>query len=173
MGRLILIEGENNSGKSRFAEKLAASLGEKRCYIATMRPVTEENHARIEKHRIQRADLGFKTLEIPCDVESAEAESDSVVLLEDISNLLANNIFEKGGGCDSVFEQVMSLAKKCAVLIAVTVSRFDYDGFDSATLEYMRELSRLNQRLFESCQAAVTMENAVERVTKGDIYGVF
>ena len=55
MGRLILVAGPNGSGKSLFAEQLTARTGRERFYIATMLPVTDDNLARIEKHRRQRA----------------------------------------------------------------------------------------------------------------------
>lgn len=173
MGRLILIYGENNSGKSRFAERLAAGFDEKPYYIATMRPVTAQNRERIEKHRIQREGMGFETLELPYDIASSRIKDGSVLLLEDVSNLLANNIFERNKASDAVLSQIMSLTESCRILIAVTISRFDYFGSDSETMRYIRELYSLNQRLFDCCSAAVSLKDTVATVTKGDINGIF
>ena len=98
MGELVLILGPNGSGKSRFAERfLDARAGGARFYSATMLPQTEENARRIAKHRAQRAGLGFQTLERPWFVSGAPVTPGSAVLLEDVSNLLANAIFAPAG----------------------------------------------------------------------------
>ena len=41
-----------------------------------------------------------------------------VVLLEDVSNLLANAMFEKGGSSDSVFRDICALADRCRIFVA-------------------------------------------------------
>lgn len=169
MSKLILISGENGSGKSRFAEQTAAKIDRKRYYIATMRPVTEENRIRIERHRRQREDLDFETLELPLCITKIPFESGSLVLLEDVSNLLANVLFEKGSGADEVFKQMMALNERCGVLIAVTISNFDYTGDDRQTLEYISSLKRLNQMLLEESRAAILMKNGTPLLVKGDM----
>ena len=65
MGKLILVCGQNNSGKSCYAEVLAAKMGTPPVYVATMIPWTEENRLRIQKHIRQRAGLRFRTQECP------------------------------------------------------------------------------------------------------------
>lgn len=109
MGTLIMISGANGSGKSRYAERIVARTTGERYYIATMRPCSEENLQRIEKHREQRKDLQFTTLECPYQVGAAAVERDGVVLLEDVSNLLANAMFERGGGEASVYADIEAL----------------------------------------------------------------
>ena len=109
MGTLIMISGANGSGKSRYAERIVARTTGERYYIATMRPCSEENLQRIEKHREQRKDLQFTTLECPYQVGAAAVERDGVVLLEDVSNLLANAMFERGGDEASVYADIEAL----------------------------------------------------------------
>lgn len=87
MGTLILVAGENGSGKSRCAENIVAQTTGRRYYIATMQPCSEENLRRVEKHRRQRRDLRFTTLELPHRVGAAAVENGSVVLLEDVSKI--------------------------------------------------------------------------------------
>ena len=48
MGKLIVVSGPNESGKSAFAESLMSRIPGQRYYIATMVPQTEENYRRIE-----------------------------------------------------------------------------------------------------------------------------
>ena len=105
MGNLILISGKNDSGKSRFAESLIRRIPGERFYIAAMRPCTGENYRRIEAHRRQRQDMHFQTLELPLDVDLAAVTPDSVVLLEDVSNLLANLFFERGEGREEALRE--------------------------------------------------------------------
>ena len=78
MGTLILVAGENGSGKSRCAENIVAQTTGRRYYIATMQPCSEENLRRVEKHRRQRRDLRFTTLELPHRVGAAAVENGSV-----------------------------------------------------------------------------------------------
>ena len=124
MGEIILVSGKNGSGKSRFAEQLAAKfLGDRR-YVATMISKTPENERRIRRHRQQREGLGFITLEVPYQVEKAAVPLGALVLLEDVSNLLANTIFAHSGNEEEVCRGICTLAARCSLLIAVTISAF-------------------------------------------------
>ncbi len=172
MGKLIVISGPNDSGKSRFAETLVCAIPGRRLYIATMVPQTDENLARIEKHRAQREGLGFEVFELPFPVRGAPAEKCDAVLLEDISNLLANGIFDHGANEDAVFGDIIALRDKCAVLAAVTVSGLSPDGWDDETSSYIRALNSLNERLADAADASVEMFRGEPTVRKGDPYGI-
>ncbi|MBQ4249148.1 MAG: bifunctional adenosylcobinamide kinase/adenosylcobinamide-phosphate guanylyltransferase [Clostridia bacterium] len=166
MGRLLLIKGENDSGKSAYAEKIAAKAARERYYIATMIPVTRENRMRIEKHRRAREGMGFKTLELSYSVGEADVSPRGAVLLEDVSNLLANVMFEKGGSADEVYRDILSLGERCGVLIAVTISGIT-GSFDEETEGYIRALDFLNKRLFDAADAAVVMKDKKPVYIKG------
>lgn len=143
--RLVL--GENNSGKSLYAEQLAVESGAPRYYFATMMPQTDENHQRIEKHRIQRQDKNFLTVEEPWDIANVQIENDAVVLLEDASNLLANGIFQyQKDGLDAL-DQILSLSRKCKTLIVVSIAGLTDNGYDEGTVHYIQELNWLNEQL--------------------------
>ncbi len=102
-GRLVVISGKNGSGKSEYAERLLCRVPSERYYIATMIPATPENHERIRKHRDRRKDMGFTTLEIRHHVAEAPVPDGSSVLLEDVSNLLANEMFDGARKEDEFF----------------------------------------------------------------------
>ena len=96
---LILITGGSGSGKSEYAEctavKLKTGLDAKSLYyIAAMKPYGAEGAKRIERHRRQRAGKGFKTIE-NYTAAMPDISKDSVVLLECLSNLTANEIFDE------------------------------------------------------------------------------
>lgn len=167
---LILITGKNNSGKSAFAEKLATNFEGNRYYIATMRPNGEEGEARVNKHRRQRAGLGFETLELPCTVANAKLEKKSVVLLEDVSNLLANAMFEKRQDENAVFRDIMALSSRCENLLAVTISKFKLGEYNEETREYIAALYRLNDRLFAAFDTVYEMRDGEAVLRRGQRY---
>ena len=170
MAILVLISGSNNSGKSIYAEQLIAKTTGDRYYIATMCPCTEDNHRRIEKHRVQRQGLGFDTIECPYQVGNALVSSGGVVLLEDVSNLLANAMFEKGGNSDSVFRDICALADRCRILVAVTIAGLKDDGYDEETATYVNGLNEINRKLFDKASVAISMQDGTPVYQKGDAY---
>lgn len=99
---LHIVYGGSASGKSSYAESIAMSLqGDGRLlYIATMYPykwntteIDPETMQRIERHRAMRADKGFDTVECYRYVEHIMAKRQDVLLLECMSNLLANEMY--------------------------------------------------------------------------------
>lgn len=101
---LYLITGGSASGKSEFAEKTALKLGDnkKMFYVATMQIYDEESRKRVEKHRKMREGKGFETVECQTDISRIKAEN-SAILIECLSNLLANEMFAENGklNCDT------------------------------------------------------------------------
>ena len=169
MGTLIMISGANGSGKSRYAERIVARTTGERYYIATMRPCSEENLQRIEKHREQRKDLQFTTLECPYQVGAAAVERDGVVLLEDVSNLLANAMFERGGDEASVYADIEALCSRCRLLVAVTITGLRADGYDLNEIAVKLVHNGLNQRRDDRAAAAVAMKDGAPFAEKGDL----
>lgn len=117
---IVLVTGGSGCGKSTWAEKLVSALpAEKRVYIATMQVYDEESVQRVARHRAQRADKGFTTIECEKDLASADVPEGSVVLLEDLVNLMANEMFG-GGDTSRILPALNVLARKCQHLILVT-----------------------------------------------------
>ena len=173
MGQLVLISGSNGSGKSRYAEKLISRTAGERYYLATMKPQTEENRLRIEKHRRQREGLGFSTFELPWGLEEAAVSPEGVVLLEDVSNLLGNILFERGGSREEALSEILALRDRCCLLVAVTISGLREKGYEGETASYIHGLNHLNQRLSELAEGVVTMREGQPVWEKGDIHGLF
>ena len=143
-----LILGPNSSGKSLYAENLAVQNSDHPLiYIATMVPQTDDNFARIEKHRTQRAGKGFQTIEEPWEIDVLNITSDSVVLLEDASNLLANGIFNHQKNASDCFGKIKSLAEQCQTLIIVSITGFTPGDYDAETNDYISQLNALNEML--------------------------
>ena len=121
---LHMVYGGSASGKSSYAESFALSLqGDGRLlYIATMYPykwntteIDPEMMQRIERHRAMRADKGFDTVECYRHVEHIMAKRQDVLLLECMSNLLANEMYLEPENDDGGLAETMSEVEKAGV----------------------------------------------------------
>ena len=63
MAGITLIIGGCRSGKSRYAQRLAERLGERRLFIATAPVVDDEMRRRVARHREMRRGRGWDTIE--------------------------------------------------------------------------------------------------------------
>lgn len=97
MGQLTFVTGGARSGKSSFAERLAAASGAPVSYLATLEPLDEEMRDRIARHRDQRP-AKWQTIEAPHALASAFAEipTANVVLLDCLSLWVSNRLLTLG-----------------------------------------------------------------------------
>jgi adenosylcobinamide kinase/adenosylcobinamide-phosphate guanylyltransferase len=148
-----LVIGGAACGKSEYAEALAAVQPEPRYYIATMMPFSQEDYQRIEKHRLQRAEKGFITMERFTDLKGLVLPRRGTALLECLGNLTANELFAEGGaGKDGAFDAVISgvlaLEAQCSQLVVVTNDVFcDGVRYPVETQRYIDILARVNNTL--------------------------
>lgn len=91
--RLVLVLGGARSGKSAFAERLAASSGKAVAFIATATADDDEMRARIVRHRASRPEKWF-TLEEPLDLAGVVQQAYEIadVLLLDCVTLWLGNV---------------------------------------------------------------------------------
>ena len=146
---LIFVSGGSGSGKSAFAEELIVRGGlDRRVYIATMEPFGEEGQRRIARHRRLRAGKGFVTTERPRDLAGLPLPPGCAALLEDLTNLFANEWFggERDGAAGRVLAGLDRLASAAALAVVVGNDLFS-DGmdYDPETLAYLRALADLNR----------------------------
>lgn len=166
---LIVVTGGSGSGKSEYAENLAMSLGKRRVYAATMMVHDEEGRERVRRHRRMRENKGFHTLECPVDLETITAFGDTesaVVLLECMSNLVANEMFMPDGKNRSgeqtakkILRGIQAVIGRCSHLVVVTNEVFsDGNTYDPGTEDYIRALGIVN------CGLAAMADRVVEVV---------
>lgn len=121
---LTLVLGGAASGKSAYAESLVLKTGLPRYYLATMQVWDAECAARVEKHRKMRAQKQFETLECPLHLDRLALPDRGTVLLEDLGNLVANELYSPGGAGKHTAEAVLAglerLAAGCDNLIVVS-----------------------------------------------------
>lgn len=177
-----LVYGGSGSGKSEFAENLVLKPEfENRFYIATMKIFDEEGKKRVERHRKLREKKNFITIEETNEsknledavekikkMTSAENPEDSsgfggekssekkksAVLVECLSNLLANEMFLPDGkilSSDEAAKKIIVGLKRLfsagfiSEIVLVSNNIFE-DGldYDEATKSYMEALAKIN-----------------------------
>lgn len=148
---ITLIIGGSGSGKSEFAEKLAMECSGKKYYIATMAAKDEESLKKVQRHRDMRSGKDFETIEVERNLALIDIYG-GTVLLECISNLVANEVFGEGGGTENAYKAIINgineLVQKSENLILVSNEIFG-DGiiYDEETVKYIALLSKVNYYL--------------------------
>lgn len=182
MSRIILISGAGASGKSEYAEKLAIDMHEDRLiYVATMSAYDDESKKKIDIHKKRRINTDYETIEKPYDIEGIvpfitpyDSNKRSTILIECISNLLANEMYgraetgAKAGICNNsklkaqpsqrIIDGIKSVADTQLADIVVVTNEVFADGieYDASTMEYIRQLGRIN------CELAAMSDTVVE-----------
>ena len=163
---ITLISGGSGSGKSEFAENKALSLNKgKLFYIATMYPYDEECKKKITRHLNLRKDKNFKTIECYTNLNSLKFPKKSTVLLDCISNIIANEMYNDEGAKENtvieILKGIKSISQQCDNLIVVTNEIYS-DG-----LEYDKETERYIQYSAEICNEISKMATEVIEVVYG------
>lgn len=94
---LVVITGGVRSGKSLFAEGMAAQSGKKVIYLATARVEDDEMRDRVARHR-KRRPPNVRTLEEPLEphlVLQKESSAGSLILVDCLTLLISNRILNE------------------------------------------------------------------------------
>ena len=150
---MILVTGGSGSGKSAFAEDCVIACGEMpRIYIATMYPFDEESRKRVKRHRDMRFGKGFETVECYTGLSGVKVPEGCIVLLECMSNLVANEFFREDGTHENteveILKGIRNLKTQAENLIVVTNEIFsEAASYEGETEAYQKVLGKVNQRL--------------------------
>ncbi len=151
---LHIVIGAASSGKSSYAEELATSFKHPLVYIATLKPFVEEDYKRIENHKKLRKGKGFTTYEVYglINQEIDELE-DRVVLIECMSNIVANNLFsgdrrENNYYINAIADDIIKIKNRAKEVVLVTndIVRESTD-YGKDTTDYIEILSEINKIL--------------------------
>lgn len=177
---MTLIMGGSGSGKSAFAEQYIVDKAKEgnKYYIATMKIWGEEGEKKVEKHRMQRAGKGFQTIESPTDIEQVMMRITGVhtsVLLECLSNLVANEMFSKEIPekkeivAQKILRGIENLRDHVEHLVIVTNNVFE-DGvvYDDMSMEYIATLGEINQQLAQMAENVVEVVVGIPISWKGE-----
>ncbi len=189
-----LVIGAAGSGKSEYAEGLLTKkqkllkedflpeaellreeefLTEKEnslIYIATMQPWDEECLKRIEKHRKARAGKGFFTIERYLNLAGLILPKKSRLLLECLSNLMANELYApEGGGREALLRGTDALLAQCEELVIVTNEVFSGGSkYEGDSLNYLRELAAVNRILAQKADRVIEVVCGCPNILKGE-----
>lgn len=162
---MMMVLGGAASGKSEYAERMALEMagGDAHYYLATMQPYGESGAFRVQRHRKLREGKGFVTMELTKNIakaaELAEQPEYATVLLEDLSNLLANEMFSLPPEqqkteqlCSKIIADIACVKNKFKNLILVSNNIFeDGDSYDPSTIAYRDALGKLHVLLAPLC----------------------
>ena len=169
---LTLVLGGAASGKSEYAESLVLRTTGPRWYLATMQVWDAECAARVEKHRRMRAAKQFETVECPLHLEKLRLPAQGTVLLEDLGNLAANELYDPAGAGEDAAAAILrgldSLSAQCEHLIVVSNEVFS-GGADYAgdTDRYLRTLAQVNNAFAARADAVVRVVCGIPVYYKG------
>lgn len=172
---MIYIYGAAGSGKSKFAEDKILEIEKNlrnrkkdtdkdslnKVYLATMKVYGDEGRLRVEKHRKERAGKGFITIEEYENIGNIDVDKSSLVLLECISNLVANNKFKDDGSgsieennivLEKIWKDICLLDKRCLELVIVGNDIYNDNedikkNFSKETLDYIDLMYDLHRRI--------------------------
>lgn len=163
---MMMVLGGAASGKSEYAEQMALEMagGDAHYYLATMQPYGESGAFRVRRHRKLREGKGFVTMELTQDIakaaDLAEQPEYATILLEDLSNLLANEMFSLPPEqqlqieplCSKIIADIACVKNKFKNLILVSNNIFeDGDSYDPSTIAYRNALGKLHVLLAPLC----------------------
>lgn len=156
----VYLEGGAACGKSRLGEAWAVSLHRgspgSLFYLATMEAGDGESLRRVARHRAARAGKGFVTLERPLGLAALDLPPRATVLLEDLGNLAANELFSPGGGGEAaLLAGLEHLLARAENLVVIGNSVFEEgSGLAGKMGEYLRLLAAAQALCAARCDAA-------------------
>lgn len=168
---IVIVSGGSGSGKSALAEKICASLGGKRIYIATMPVFTEEDRKKVARHHALRAGRGFETLEMPGKLSPVPLEA--TVLLECLSTFTANRMFSGDTAVDwteTLWAELCPLLDRPGHTVIVSADASgDGTEYDPETERYRQTLTALTARLCARADLAVETVCGIPLILKGTL----
>ncbi|MCD7867423.1 MAG: bifunctional adenosylcobinamide kinase/adenosylcobinamide-phosphate guanylyltransferase [Clostridiales bacterium] len=170
---LILVTGGSGSGKSAYAEERAVLFpAKRRIYVATMYPYDLESRHRVDRHRRMRWGKDFETVECYTHLDELYLPRDCTVLLECMSNLVANEMFMEGGAGERAEEEILEgirqLRSQVRDMVIVT-NEICSDGclYERETVRYQEVLGHINQKLARIADEVAEVVYGIPLILKG------
>ena len=179
---MILVLGGSGCGKSAYAEKriqeAAASERATIYYLATMQVYGEEGQKKVERHIELRRGKGMLTIEQTREIAACIPKMQAgpkAVLLEDLGNLVANEMFQSDGTmnpprmvAEKIVTQLKMIRANVSQLIIVSNNVFE-DGieYEEGTGNYIRALGEIHQELTWDAEEVIEVVAGIPVILKG------
>ena len=169
---VTLIIGGARSGKSRYAQKLAAGF-ERVTFIATARAVDPEMQRKIAQHRSERS-ASWETVEAPLNLESAirsRRTKADMLIIDCLTVYLANLMRARKGARNTILDDLeqlcraLRIAKSSIVIVSNEVGCGIVPAFRSGRL-YRDLLGQLNQQIAAMADRVIFMVAGVPLTVK-------
>ncbi|MBL4902277.1 MAG: bifunctional adenosylcobinamide kinase/adenosylcobinamide-phosphate guanylyltransferase [Desulfocapsa sp.] len=166
--RFILVTGGARSGKSDYAQARAESIPGHHCFLATCPVIDSEMDARISRHKADRAENIWQTIEEELDVAAViqSLKPDTVCLL-DCLTLWVNNLMynaEKTNvtfGENEIRAKAIELCKKAKEFSGTLICVSNEVGMgivpDNATARRYRDLVGRSNRIIAAAADEVIL----------------
>jgi len=182
---IVFISGGVRSGKSGVAESIVRSLASPTStihYIATANVTDEEMRERVIRHQQARRlqPVEWVTWEQPLNVHAliGKFREEDVVLLDCLTNWLANELFhergwEKEAYCQQRAKQMLaaieSLSARTKAVVIVSNELFSGGVLqDTGTYHFMKMLGWLHQQVVCAASSAIVVQHGIPIVKKGE-----
>lgn len=157
----VFLSGGCKNGKSYYAQRVCKSMRTPMYYIATMIPHDSEDDARILRHRKERENWGFETLECGTDIQSVlqNANPNGSFLLDSVTALLSNEMFApdfRPGAPQKVAADLCALVRQTPNIVLVSDTIYsDAALYDDWTEAYRRGLAEIDRTLARVCDSVI------------------
>lgn len=177
-GKLTFISGGARSGKSTYAEKILVQEAEQTrgrlVYIASGSKTDSEMVERIEKHRLDRLEFNWITIEQPVNVEEIlpQIRRGDLVLWDCVTTWLANELYFAAESMEQtevqLYKTIEEVRAKASHFVVVSNEVLDEPpSLYSEVQTYRETLGRIHTELVKISTAAIEMDYGIATFWKG------
>lgn len=168
---ITLVIGGARSGKSKYAEELAAYNGAAVSYVATATALDQEMAIRIQHHQARRP-LAWQLHECPLDLIGLlkrEAQQEQTILVDCLTLWLNNQLYENP---QQDFSQLFTELKDAVqntpahIIFVSNEVGLGIIPLGEITRQFVDEAGRLNQQLAQAADEVIFMVAGLPMVLK-------
>lgn len=174
---VTLILGGARSGKSRYAQRLAALAAQEKdvVFLATAQVYDDQMRVKIERHRKDRP-ASWKTVEVPFDLDVAitkHGQPNTFLLVDCLTTFTTNLMMAENGNEDAIFkriDRVRSALATTAASVAVVSNEVGCGVVPSypSGFQFRDLLGEINQRIAQIAGNVILMIAGCPLMLKGN-----
>lgn len=170
MSYLTLVLGGARSGKSRYAERLTATLPPPWIYVATAETLDAEMTERIAAHR-KRRDANWRTVEAPRDLAAPLSAYRNSPVLVDCLTLWLSNVMLADADVETEMAQLESALAATTSAVVLVANEVGFGIVPEHPLgRRFRDLQGvLNQRIAARADRVILMVAGLPLALKGNL----